>query len=82
MKKKLKKLENQVLKFLNKKVSVVTVLWLLIGLLLIVKVAFLAKPKYRYIDMDNNHGKSIHCYETDTEMFCNADIKVKQYYKD
>lgn len=35
--------------------------------------------KYKYIDENDNRGYAINCYQTDKDLRCYVDIKVKQY---
>ena len=82
MKKIYQKVEKHAVNLLNKNVSVATMLWIFIGLIVVSIVAFNHKTKYNYIDMNNQTGISYKCYETKRDILCEIPISVKQYYKD
>lgn len=80
VKKVLKEIENKIIKFLDIKISICTIMWILI--VLGVVTPFLKhKDTYRYVDMNENFGDTEVCYETDTELICEVPTKVKQFYK-
>lgn len=76
----LKELENKILKFLDIKISVSTIICTLI-VLGVVTPFLKQKVTYRYVDMNEGFGDAEKCYETDTDLICEAPIKVKQFYK-
>jgi hypothetical protein len=80
--KRLKKVENHLLKFLDKKITVVSLLWIIFGVLAFVTILLSYKPKYHYIDENNNAGTAKNCYETKDEVRCDVPVRVKQYYKE
>ena len=81
IKKLWKKIEKKIVNILNKKITISAVIWVIIGLLIINIVVNIVGPKYNYIDMENQHGTSRECYETNNELRCITSIRVRQYYK-
>lgn len=84
MKKKLKELENKIIKLLNKKITVISVIWLIIFTIFICNLIPKLKKKYIYVDMNNSNGVSYSCYyDVNTrDLRCLAPIKVNQYYSE
>ena len=85
MKKKLKYIEKKLIKLLNKKVSVISIIWII--LLNIISIilfkSYINNPKYKYRDMNNSIGTSTSCYynEESRDLRCLIPVKVNQYYK-
>jgi beta-lactamase regulating signal transducer with metallopeptidase domain len=79
-KKRLNQIENKIIKILDTKVSICSVIWIIIVLILF-SLLFNKKPSYYYIDNNNNSGHSSNCYETSDKLICETQIEVKQFYK-
>ncbi len=70
-------------KFLNKKVSMASAIWLVIFLYVTTVMFTLIKNDYYYIDTNNNSGHSNKCYYNGNtrHIECLVPIEVQQYYK-
>jgi hypothetical protein len=81
-KKRLNQIENKIIKLLDTKVSICSVIWIIIVLILF-SLLFNKKPSYYYIDTNNNSGHSNKCYYNGNtrQIECLVPIKVQQYYK-
>ena len=76
--------QKQVVKLLNKKITVASVTWILIFFSILVIIFSLKKSSYAYIDTNNIFGRSEYCYYDGNtrELKCKVDIVVKQYNKE
>lgn len=83
--KKLKYIEKKLIKLLNKKVSIISIIWIIIFniIFIILFTNNINNHKYRYVDMNNSTGNSASCYynEESRDLRCLIPVKVNQYYK-
>ena len=83
MKKKLKYIENKIIKLLDKKITLASVIWIILFLITISIIIKSIKTEYSYIDMVDSTGVSTKCYYDDSsrDLRCLIPVQVKQYYK-
>lgn len=83
MKKKTERLRKSIKKLLNKKLFVKTFLeYVLIIMAVIMSIDIITistAPKYDYVDIYGNRGKSTKCYEKHDKFYCNTDVQVEYY---
>ena len=81
---KWEKIEKQILKLLDKKITIASVIAIIASEMIISTIIVANKPKYLYVDMNNSNGTSNNCYYNDDskDLRCMIPVKVQQYSKE